>query len=211
MKNCFVSHPSLFLLTVLLAIWALPVQAQKGKSGDLGGFPLWSMKKNPLAQPFVPGLNAALLLTDPQKEKLWAAREEIMGNEKLQKLGAAIKQNPNASEAERDTARQAFEAARDQFRDRVDAILTAEQRKLVSTLNGIFEEVTEATHDAYRERAAQLKGDKAGLAELQNEAREKITRDFRARIEGLLNKEQWAALNQAAEAEAEAAKNTVKK
>ena len=65
----------------------------------------------------------------------------------------------NASEAERDTARQAFEAARDQFRDRVDAILTAEQRKLVSTLNGVFEEVTEATHEAYRERAAQLKAD----------------------------------------------------
>lgn len=194
----------------LLAAAAQPALAQKAKTHDLAGFPLWSAKKNPLTGPFVPGLNATLLLTDEQKGKLIAAREEIMGNEKLQKLGATIKQNPNASEAERDAARKVFEEARDQFKDRVDTILAPEQRKLVGTLNGVFEEVTGATHEAFRDRAAQLKGDKAGMEELQKEVREKVNKDFRNRIEGLLSKAQWLAFTQAVEAEEAAAKNSVK-
>lgn len=200
----------LSLLFTLCTALALPAHAQKEKSSDLGGFPLWSAKKNPLAAPFIPGLNAALLLTEEQKGKLISAREEVLGNEKLQKLGASIKANPNASEADRDAARKAYEEARDQFKDKVDAILTADQRKLVSGLNTIYEEVTSATHEAYRDRASQLKGDKAGMEELQKEVREKIAKDFKGRLEGMLSKEQWAALTKAAAAEEAVAKNSVK-
>ncbi|MBI3881938.1 MAG: hypothetical protein HY301_17990, partial [Verrucomicrobia bacterium] len=135
----------------------------------LAGFPLWSAKKNPLTGPFIPGLNAALLLTAEQCDKLVAAREEVMGNEKLQKLGAAVKANPNASEADRDAARKAYEEARDQFKDKVDAILTADQRKLVTSIGAVFDEVATATHEAYADRFAQSKGDKAAWADLQKE------------------------------------------
>lgn len=198
------------LLLALCTALALPALAQKEKNTDLGGFPLWSAKKNPLTGPFIPGLNAALLLSPEQRDKLVAAREEIMGNEKLQKLGASLKQNPNASEADRDAARKASEEARDQFKDRVDTILTADQRKLVATVNGIFDEVRTATHEAYHDRFGQLKGDKAGSEELRKEAEAKSAKDFKGRIEGLLSKEQWAALNKAAEAEEASAKNSVK-
>ncbi len=203
----FLVFPCLFALCTALA---LPALAQKEKNTDLGGFPLWSAKKNPLTGPFIPGLNAALLLTPEQRDKLVAAREEIMGNEKLQKLGVAIKQNPNASEADRDAARKAHEEARDQFKDRVDTILTAEQRKLVAAINGVFDEVLTATHEAYQDRFGQLKGDKAGTEELRKEAQEKGLKDFKGRLEGLLSKEQWAALTKAAEAEEAVAKNSVK-
>jgi len=204
---------SLLLTTfcVLFAALALPASAQKQKTTDLAGFPLlWSAKKNPLAGPFIPGLNAALLLSDEQKEKLITARQETLGNEKLQSLGAKVKQNPNASEAERDAAQKAQEEARGQFLTRVEGILTPDQRKLVGIINTIFEEVLTATGEAYHDRFAQLKGDKAGLEDLRKESQEKTFKDFRARLEGTLSKEQWAALTKAAQAEEAVAKNSVK-
>ena len=199
----------LVLLSVLCTALAMPALAQK-KAGSLAGFPLWTAKKNPLAGPFIPGLNAALLLTDEQKAKLHAAREETLGNPELQKLGASLKQNPNASEADRAAATKAFEEARGQFKDRVDAILTADQRKLIASMSALFEEVSVATGEAYRDRFAQLKGDKAGAAEAYKEASEKNAKDFKGRLEGLLTKDQWAALTKAAEDEEAAAKNAVK-
>ncbi len=200
-----------FLLTLCTAL-ALPALAQKQKSTDLSGFPLlWSAKKNPLAGPFVPGLNAALLLSDEQKEKLIAAREEIMQNDKLQALGAKVKLNPNASEAERETAHKAHEEARDQFKTRVESILTAEQRVLVARINTLFDEVLTATQEAYRGQFEQVvKTDKVRQEELRQEVQQKTLKDFRSRLEGTLSKEQWAALTKAAEAEEAVAKNSVK-
>lgn len=210
MKTTVLSVRATLLLFALCTALALPTMAQKQKSTDLSGFPLWTAKKNPLAGPFIPGLNAALLLTEEQKTKLNAVRDETLGNEKLQKLGAAVKLNPNASEADRDTARKAYEEARDQFKARVESILTADQRKLITTISTVFEEVATATGEAYRDQFAQLKGDKAGMDEIQKAAREKTMKDFKGRLEGTLSKEQWAALNKAAEAEEAVAKNSVK-
>lgn len=189
----------------------LPALAQKEKSTDLAGFPLlWSAKKTPLTGPFIPGLNAALLLTDAQKEKLIAAREETLSNEKLQKLGAGVKLNPNASDAEREAARKASEEAREQFKSRVEAILTAEQRKLVAQLNTVFDEALTAAQEAYRGQLEQVvKTDKAKMEELRQEVRETAVKNFKTRLEGTLTKEQWAALTKAA-AEESVAKSSVK-
>lgn len=199
-------------LGILLVALALPAPAQKQKSTDLAGFPLlWSAKKNPLAGPFIPGLNAALLLSDEQKEKLVAARAETLGNEKLQSLGAKVKLNPNASEAERAAAQQAHEEARGQFLTRVEAILTPEQRKLVGTINGLHEEALAAAHEEYRGQFEQLgKTDKEKQAELHREVQQQAVKNFRARLEGTLSKDQWAALTRAAAAEEAVAKNSVK-
>jgi hypothetical protein len=199
------------LLFAICTVLGLPVLAQKQKSTDLAGFPLlWSAKKSPLTGPFIPGLNAALLLSDEQKEKLIAARDETLGNEKLQSLGAKVKLNPNATKAEREAARKASEEARDHFKARVESILTADQRKLVASISTVFEEVGAATSEAYRDGFAQLKNDKASAVELYKEVSEKNAKDFKARLEGMLSKDQWAALTKAAEAEEAVAKNSVK-
>lgn len=204
-------RPAVFLFALYIAL-ALPAVAQKQKSNDLSGFPLlWSAKKMPLTGPFIPGLNAALLLTDEQKEKVIAAREETLSNEKLQKLGAGVKLNPNASDAEREAARKANEEARDQFKSRVEAILTADQRKLVERLNAVFEESITAAQEAYRGQLEQVvKTDKAKMEELRQEVREKGLTNFKGRLEGMLSKDQWAALTKAAAAEEAAEKNSVK-
>lgn len=92
---------------------ALSALAQKQKSTGLAGFRLlWSAKKTSLTGPFVPGLNAALLLNDEQKEKLIAAREEILGSEKLQKLGGGVKLNLNACEAKGAVAKNSVKVKR---------------------------------------------------------------------------------------------------
>ena len=80
---------------------------------------------------------------------------------------------------------------------------------MVADLSAVFEEVSAATHEAYGDRFAQLKGDKVGAAEVYKEANAKTAKDFKARLEGLLSKDAWAALNQA-EAEEVAAASVVK-
>lgn len=201
--------PVLFALCIALA---LPALAEKQKSNDLTGFPLlWTAKKTPLAGPFIPGLNAALLLSEEQKEKLTSARAETLQNEKLLQLGTKVKQNANATEADRDAARQAQEQARDQFKARVETILTAEQRKLVGQLNTVFEESSVAAQEAFRGQIEQLaKTDKARLEELRQEVRETAAKNFKSRLEGMLTKDQWTALQKAAAAEEAMAKNSVK-
>lgn len=212
MQKTILPVRSASFLFALCAALVVPAQAQKQKPNDLAGFPLlWSAKKTPLASPFVPGLNAALLLTEQQKEKLMAAREETLGNEKLQKLGAKVKENASASEAEREAARKAHEEARDQFKTRMESILTADQRGLVARINTIYDESLTAAQEAYRGQLEQVvKTDKAKMEELRREVQQKAQKDFLGRLEGSLSKDQWAALTKAAEAEAAVAKNSVK-
>ena len=202
----------LLALSLMLAALALPAAAQKQKSNDLAGFPLlWSAKKNPLTGPFIPGLNAALLLSAEQKEKLLTARAETLDDEKLRGLGTKVKLNPNASEAERDAAQRAQEVARGQFQTRVEAILTPDQRKLVGTINGLYDESLTAAHEEYRGQFEQVvKTDKARQEELRREVQQKVLKNFRARLEGNLTKEQWAELTQAAAAEEAVAKSQEK-
>jgi|GEM_PF-641253 hypothetical protein len=207
------SYPVILpVLFALCAALALPALAEKQKFTDLSGFPLlWSAKKTPLATPFIPGLNAALLLSEEQKERLLTAREEILQNEKLQQLGAKVKSNPNATEAERDAVQQAQAQARDQFKARVESILTTGQRTLVEQLNTVFDESLTAAQEAYRGQIEQVtKTDKARLEELRREVRETAVKNFKTRVEGMLTKEQWAALQKAAAAEEAVAKNAVK-
>jgi len=208
-SSCPAILPVLFALCTALA---LPALAEKQKSTDLAGFPLlWSAKKTPLAGPFIPGLNAALLLSEEQKEKLITAREEILQNEKIQQLGAKVKSNPNATEAERDAVQQAQAQARDQFKARVESILTAGQRTLVEQLNTVFDESLTAAQEAYRGQIEQVtKTDKARLEELRREVRETAVKNFKTRLEGMLTKDQWTALSKAAAEEEAVAKNAVK-
>lgn len=211
--TCSTRRSRLWLsLSLMVAALALPAAAQKQKANDLAGFPLlWSAKKNPLTGPFIPGLNAALLLSAEQKEKLLTARAETLDDEKLRGLGTKVKLNPNASEAERDAAQRAQEVARGQFQTRVEAILTPEQRKLVGTINGLYDESLTAAQEEYRGQFEQVvKTDKARQEELRREVQQKVLKNFRARLEGNLTKEQWAALTQAAAAEEAVAKSQEK-
>lgn len=203
--TCSTRRSRLWLyFTLMVAALALPAAAQKQKSNDLAGFPLlWSAKKNPPTGPFIPGLNAALLLSAEQKEKLLTARAETLDDEKVRGLGTKVKQNPNASEVERDAAQQAQEVARGQFQTRVEAILTPDQRKLVGTINGLYDESLTAAQEESRGQFEQVvKIDKARQEELRREVQQKVLKNFRARLEGNLTKEQWAALTQAAAEEA---------
>src|SRR5438132_10712520 len=113
------------MLLVGLLVAAVPAQAQKEKSRDVSNFPFWTAKKRGYVQQFVPGLTAALQLTDEQKEKLVAAREEIMGSEKVQAVRRRGKSDPNVTEADKAAARETLEKAADSLQEKAGAILTA--------------------------------------------------------------------------------------
>ena len=62
---------SLFtVLFVAITVIGTGGAAEKQKKADITGFPFWKSEKQPHAAPFVPGLNAALELTDAQREQI---------------------------------------------------------------------------------------------------------------------------------------------
>src|SRR5687767_4022119 len=69
------------------------------KKPALGNFPFWSAPKREYADQFVPGLNAALMLTPDQISKLNEARRETIDSEAVR---GSNRKDPNATEAERE-------------------------------------------------------------------------------------------------------------
>ena len=59
----------LSIIVIATLCWTTLAEAQT-KKPVIGNFPFWSMPKQEFADQFVPGLNAALLLTDEQIAKL---------------------------------------------------------------------------------------------------------------------------------------------
>jgi hypothetical protein len=192
---------TLAALVAALAFSLTPALAQKEKRPDVGNFPFWTVKKSPRAHPFVPGLNAVLMLTDTQKEKITDAREELLDTDAIQAASRLLKTNPDASGAQKDAARRRYAEAQEKLHERVNAVLTTEQRALIDKLNGAFEDTREAISADFQPRHADFKDNKQGLAELQVEMQRRMETDFLKRVEGLLTKEQFSALQKAAEEE----------
>ena len=64
------------MLTVVFALTASALAVEKKPA--IGNFPFWSAPKREFSDQFVPGLNAALLLSPEQIEQLHAARRETI-------------------------------------------------------------------------------------------------------------------------------------
>src|SRR5262245_36438645 len=105
----------LVLVVGIAAAFALPAAAQKEKGTGSVDLPYWTIKGQPARQ-LVPGLNAALLLTAEQKQRLAAAREETIGSEAVAAAGRTVKTDPSASEAQKQAALKTIEAAHQQLR-----------------------------------------------------------------------------------------------
>lgn len=76
MKNYIV----ILLMAGLTAI-TVAGAAEKTKASTVTDYPLWSSKKRGFVPQFVPGLTAVLQLTDAQREKIAAARDEMSNDE----------------------------------------------------------------------------------------------------------------------------------
>lgn len=189
------------LITALLAV-APPAPAQKLKSSDVSDYPFFhAHKKGGQVAQFIPGLTAALMLTDEQKQRIVAARDEVFGSEPVASARRISKSDPNMTAEQRDAARKAVETATATLRERVGTILTADQQALIERINKAFAEASEIDSINYEERFVSAKGDDVLMARLREEKKEELDETFHKLLKKVLNADQTAAMDRAAEFE----------
>ena len=193
-------------LTIVFALAASALAVEKKPA--IGNFPFWSAPKREFSDQFVPGLNAALLLSPEQIEQLHAARRETIDNETLR---SSTRKDPNLTEAQREAAHKLVSGAQASLRIKVSNILTADQRALIDRINAVHQDVSKAVSEEFQPKLTASKGDDQAQERFRQEMRERILADFRGKLDGLLSPNQKAAFDQAAADEQVAAKNPKKK
>ena len=192
----------------LIVVFALAASALAvEKKPAIGNFPFWSAPKREFSDQFVPGLNAALLLSPEQIEQLHAARRETIDNETLR---VATRKDPNLSEAQREVNRKLVSDAQANLRIKVSNILTADQRTLIEQINAVHQEVSKGVSEEFQPKLTASKGDDQTQEKFRQEMRERVSSDFRSKLDGLLSPNQKAAFDLAAADEQAAAKNVKK-
>ncbi len=184
----------LSIIVVASLCLAMLAEAQEKKPA-IGNFPFWSVPKQEFADQLVPGLNAALLLSDEQIVKLHEARRETIDNEQLR--GKKDK-SATLSDAEREARHKATQEAYTNLRTKVSNILTAEQRTLIEQINAAHLEVTKAASDEFGPQLTGAKGNDDLQKRLQQEKRDRIAVNFKAKLESILSPNQKAAWEAAA-------------
>ncbi|HEY6168123.1 MAG TPA: hypothetical protein VI454_08795 [Verrucomicrobiae bacterium] len=199
----------LFLALVVGLFTAAPsALAQKLKTSDVSDYPFFNAHKRGQVAQFSPGLTAALLLTDAQKQGIAAARDEVFGAGPVANARRVSKSDPSVTAEQREAARKVVDAANATLRERVGAILTAEQKALIERINKAFADASELTSINYEERFVGAKGDDVLMARLREEAKEELDETFLKQLKKVLNAEQTAAMARAAEIEQQRSKAT---
>lgn len=184
--------------------------AEKQKKADVSGFPFWKSEKQPHAQPFVLGLNAALELTDAQKEQIVAAQNEMNNDEAVKASRALKKGDPSVTEEQRDKARAAMEAATTRLHEKVNSILTPEQRALVEKINAARVAAVEEVGIVYKDKFS-IKGDEAARRRVMEEKNQDLAEGFLGKLDVLLSVSQKEAMARAAADEEQRMKTAVNK
>jgi hypothetical protein len=125
----------------------------------LGSYPFWSGKAGTPAAQFIPGLTAALQLTNGQVQQMRDAQAATTGSKELQALGATMK-GKTGTPAGQEAARAARDKANTELQDRVAKVLTAEQQDLIKKINDAYAAVLAALREEFKGRPAALALDK---------------------------------------------------
>jgi hypothetical protein len=197
-----------FGLVLTLVGGAGALADEKKAPAEIGGLRLISGAKG--QRPHIPGLNAALLLTPDQRERLAAAHAETLGSEAVIAASRKVKGDPNASEADRAAARKLAEDAQAAFDRRVQEVLTPAQRELVGRFQVLYGQAQEAVAQEYGPRLVGSKGNPEETRRLRAEAAEKLAAEAARRVSEVLSLEQRAAFERAAALERERAATKAK-
>ncbi len=188
------------ILAGLAGLWVLTGDAVAQKRPDLSDFPFWPGKSGVLGAQYVPGLTAALLLTEEQLNKLHAARMETVQSAAVGEAGRRLKGEPNLPEPEKAALRKVAEDAREELKVRVNSILMIEQKEFIAKAAELRETAAAAVREQFQEKlgAAKSKGDSARV---QVELQEAVGAEFGRRLEKLMTPEQKEAMQKRAELE----------
>lgn len=178
------------------AAWAQKNGEPSPPSGEL----FFTMKGQPFAlERTFPGVNAVLLLTPEQAQKLSAAADETIHSENVRKAGAEIKGNPQATDAQKEAAQKIRQEAREKLEHHIAGILTLEQKALVERINAAAKETHETVAESLKTQFAEAKGDEDRMKQYQETFRQKVAEVFGQRLNAFLTPDQKAAMDKAAE------------
>ena len=195
-------------LVLPLASWAQKENSPSLPSGDMF---FTGKGEQPLAlERTFPGITGALLLTDGQKQKLHAVREETVDSQAVREANLVFKTRANSTEAARTAARKTMDDARAKLQKEVSQILTPDQKVLVEKINISSKEAQQAALEKYQADYAAAKGNANQLAELNKKFNEEAREEFARKMNNILTAEQKDAWQKAAAAQKAAEENSDK-
>ena len=204
----------LAVLTLVL-VCATAAFSEKKAKGPIDASPLrlWGAKGQTLiVRQYVPGLNAALLLSEDQLIQLYDAFRQTVDSPDLHEKGKSLKLNPNATDSERKQHQADYEAAHGQLESKVAAILTPQQKELQLSIELLYKEAREKAREDLAAEFVALKMDKTQTERVNKLYEERFEADFKTRLRERLTPQQFEAMEKAAAAEkAREAENAAKK
>jgi hypothetical protein len=149
-------------------------------------------------QKAVPGIDAAIVLSDEQVEKIAAARKSATQREEyVQALQKAKEKGGNKED--RQAAQQAMKAARAALEAEILQVLSEEQRALVTRINSAAEAATKEARTSHQAKIKEAKGNGEEQIRLKKETAATIAAAVREKVLSLLTEDQRTAVAQAAE------------
>jgi hypothetical protein len=189
------------LVPVMLGMLAMgpSIAAEKeNPRPDVSSYPFWSAPKRGAVSQFVPGLTAVLGLTDAQKQQIGAAYDAMLNDEGVKTARSFTKNDPSVTDAQREAARTAVEAATAQMREKVNAVLNTEQKALIGNIDGAYATAMQENSAAFQDRLAVVKNDAEARKRVMEEQREEAVKLFRQKLDEMLTAEQKSAMAAAA-------------
>jgi len=183
----------------LLCVLMIAAKAPKAPSLPPGDM-FFTMKDRPFAlERMFPGIIAAFMFSEEQKTALNEAYEQTVGSPEVRAKGSSLKNNPAATDADRDAVQRQMDDARAELQKGVDRILMPEQKALIPKIqDAAMEALREAREALGPEFTAAGKGNKEKTAELQQKVRVEAEDIFEQKLEKILSPAQMEAVRQAA-------------
>ena len=170
------------VLTLIAGVMFAAPAAAAEKKPQLRDFPFWTGPKQPHARAFVPGLQAALQLTQEQAEKIEAACQET-----IDQPDAKGKNAPGAA------------AAQQKLYEMVAGILTAEQKKQIEKVNDAYARVVSDVGEDFQPQFAAAKGNAEETEKVRQDLHKAVAEAFEKKLDGILSTAQRDAVKKAGE------------
>ena len=207
-------YPKLWMtLTAAACLSAAGAQAQKSKSpSQPPGNLFFSLKGQPFAlERLIPGIQAALLLTEDQKRKLTEALEGTIWSEPVKSAGRKLKADPNGNDARTSEAKKVIEEAHARLHEQVAGTLTQEQKNLIVRINAAAAEAHVNARKKLEIEFTADKADKSRQEQLNRELRKAAQIELSNILTAILSADQREAMERAAQEQRAAEEAAAKK
>jgi hypothetical protein len=144
------------------------------------------------------GIEAALLLTEEQRQRIAAVRKQIFEGEDVLKAITTTK-DKDAPKEDRKAAAETMRKASEGAKAQSAAVLTEAQKALVAKLNSTYQETARSVREEYKPKLVEAKTNSAERSRVNREMRDSLANLVTTRVHEILSPEQKAAVAKAAE------------